>query len=129
MSDVMRRVLQSHSVPLWLLLAVTLASPAYGQSRASPTLAFVPTPAASPDAATADRWWRDHFALRLRGLEYRDEFVFRHQNLRFRISGPIVKGNPGLRFELRGWEWRGTTARFSAYGNAKRQGFKFAIEF
>ncbi len=130
MVDSMRRVLRLISVPVWLLL---LASPAYGEPRASPLPGLwlsAGSAVSGPDLpATWWRGWRDHFALRLRGIEYRDEFVFHRQHLRLRISGPVVKGNPGLRVELRGWEWRGTTARFSAYGSAKRQGFRFAIEF
>lgn len=76
-----------------------------------------------------DGWWRDHLALRLRGLEYRSEFVFQRQTLRFRLSGPLVKGSPGLKLELLGWAWRGSRAEFSAYGSAKRQGFKLKVGF
>lgn len=76
-----------------------------------------------------DSWWRDHVVLRLRGLEYRDDFVFRNQSLRLRLRGPFVKGAPGLRMELQGWSVRGTSASFSAYGSAKRQGFRLKFEF
>lgn len=134
MIDAMRRVLGLLSVSIWLLLAATLANPAFGQTRASPAGPLAPASLALAQTGATENglrgsWWRDHFSLRLRGLEYRDQFVFRRQNLRLRLSGPVVKGNPGLRVELRGWKWRGTSTSFSAYGSAKRQGFKFKIAF
>ena len=129
MSDAMRRFLRSFSIPACLTLSTLFSAPSLAQSRAAPPELTAHFSEAGGPRGLGDGWWRDHFALRLRGIEYRDSFVLGHQNLRLRLSGPIVKGSPGLRLDLRGWAWQGGSGRLSAYGSVKRQGFKFEIEF
>ena len=129
MSDAMQRFLRVLSIPVCLTLTATFATPSSADPRAAPLALTAFGPDGGGQDGRGESWWRDHFALRLRGLEYRDSFLLGRQNLRLRLSGPIVKGSPGMRLELRGWAWQGGSARFSAYGSAKRQGFKFEIEF
>ena len=119
-------------VPTLAILGALLAPPAAAESAdtshsQTQTISFAPTP--EPSQTFQNSWWRDHFALRLRGLEFRDEFAFREQNLQFRLSGPVVKGSPGMRIEVRGFTWGEATGSISAYGSAERQGFKLKIDF
>ena len=76
-----------------------------------------------------DHWWRDHFALHLKGVEYRDEFTFAERGIRLRVSGPFVRRSPGLRLELHGELWHGIDATFTSYGSLKRQGIKLEFAF
>ena len=119
-----RRVL----VPALLVLGALLAPAAVAEPLlAATTFSFAPVSEQSPSLENG--WWRDHFAFRLRGIEYREDFRFRRQSLRLHLSGPVVRGSPWMRLELRGWVWGETEASFSAYGSPGRQGFKLRVDF
>ncbi len=117
--------------PTLAILGALLAPAAFAEPEdsvpSSQPLSFSPEPGRSQTLPNG--WWRDHFALRLRGLEFREDFEFRKQNLQFRLVGPVVKGNPGMRLEVRGWTWGQAVGTFSAYGSAERQGFKLRVDF
>jgi hypothetical protein len=64
-----------------------------------------------------------------RGLEYRQKFSVGPQQLRLKVYGPIVKGNPGLRLKLDGLMLRDLPVEIEAFGNPEKGGLEFKIDF
>jgi len=70
---------------------------------------------------------RFHFTKK-RGVEYRQVISLEDRKLSFTIYGPWVKKNPGLGFRLTG-KIGEHNFTLKGYGNVKRQGFRFQMNF
>ncbi len=114
-----------------LLTAVYPGSNAHADDpkppRAAPRAATLLTTAET--ATSTEAWWREHLGLRRTGIEYRDSFTWGERSLGLRVSGPVVKGSPGLRLELRGLRIRGYAVRVRAIGAARKQHLEFELRF
>jgi hypothetical protein len=68
----------------------------------------LPDPLANPVAGPTPTWFDQHIELTFKdGVAYKKNFAWRGMNLRLKIWGPVVKGDPGLGFRLRGLKYHG----------------------
>jgi len=74
-------------------------------------------------------WVQEHLRPDKGGIRYREEFELRGKALDFRASGPVVKGSPGLRMELRGLRFHRYPVRIRAIGATNRQGLEIEFRF
>lgn len=74
-------------------------------------------------------WVQQHLRPDKAGIRYREEFELRGKVFDFRASGPVVKGSPGLRMELRGLRFHRYPVRIRAIGATTRQGLEIEFRF
>ena len=74
-------------------------------------------------------WVRQHLRVDKAGIRYRDEFQWGGRELDFRVSGPVVRGAPGVRLELRGLRLRRYPVRIRAVGATSRQQLEIEFRF
>lgn len=74
-------------------------------------------------------WMREHLRPDKSGLRYREEFEWSGRALDFRAAGPVVRGSPGLRFELRGLHFHRYPVRLRAIGAKSRQQLEIEFRF
>jgi hypothetical protein len=72
---------------------------------------------------------RDHFDFNLkRGLEFKHQFNIKESEFAMSIYGPMDKKKPGVVMKIKG-NYGGHNIKFKAYGNIKKQGFLFTMDF
>jgi hypothetical protein len=75
-------------------------------------------------------FFREHFRFTLkRGVEYRQKFQVREQDLQLKVWGPIVGDNPGLGIALDGLRVEQSRVRIKAYGSTDKSGLQIDVEF
>jgi len=80
----------------------------------------------SPEAT----WFDEHIELSFDdGVTYRHNFHWRGMNLRLKVWGPVLKGNPGLGVRLRGLQLAGHEIEVRARSTTDLQDIQFQISF
>jgi hypothetical protein len=75
-------------------------------------------------------WLGDHVELSFNdGISYKESFRWRGTNLRLKIWGPMLKGDPGLGMRLRGFQWNGHPVEVRARATTKIQDLQVKIDF
>jgi hypothetical protein len=98
--------------------------PAPDPDRAEPLTASAFS--ASPEAS----WLDEHIELSFDdGVAYRQSFSWRGMNLRLKIWGPVLKGDPGLGVRLRGLQLGGCSVEVRARATSNLQDVQVQIAF
>lgn len=81
-------------------------------------------------SAVGPGWLGDHVELSFNdGIAYRDNFDWRGMQLRLKIWGPAIKGDPGLGMRLRGFQLSGYPVEVRARATTDLQDVQVRIDF
>ena len=74
--------------------------------------------------------WFTGFRVSKRGpIQFRRTLEFGGDEVQLKISGPVVKKKPGLRFQLDGLRIGDHPVKMEGYGNVKEGGLRFTVRF
>ena len=74
--------------------------------------------------------WFSGFRVSKKGpIQFRQSLQIGDDELSLKISGPVVKKQPGLRFQLEGLRIGDQPVRIEGYGNAKGGALRFGVRF
>jgi len=74
--------------------------------------------------------WFSGFRVSKKGpIQFRQSLQIGDDEVSLKISGPVVKKQPGLRFELEGLHLGDHPVRMEGYGNVKGGGLRFSVRF
>ncbi len=78
----------------------------------------------------SEKPWFTSFRVSKKGpIQYRRTLQIGDDEVSLKISGPVVKKKPGLRFRLEGLNVGDHPVRMEGYGNTKGGGLRFTVRF
>jgi len=81
-------------------------------------------------AEITDEPWFSGFRVSKKGpLQFRQTLQIGDDEVSVKISGPVIKKQPGLRFQLEGLRIGDHPVRMDGYGNAKGGGLRVSVRF
>jgi hypothetical protein len=78
----------------------------------------------------SEKPWFSGFRVSKKGpIQYRRTLQIGDDEVSLKISGPVVKKKPGLRFRMEGLNVGDHPVRMEGYGNTKGGGLRFTVRF
>jgi len=90
-----------------------------------PELGFAPQDEASK--ATPESGFK--FSVKKGPIQYRNSFLLGDDEVSFKISGPLVKRKPGLKFRIQGLHVGELPLEIEGHGNTKGGSLRFKFDF
>ena len=128
--DPWRGTFPSHDAPLFSSSGPRVRRLEFGASDKDAAEATPRNKRAFSASDVHNGWLGEHIELSFNdGISYKENFHWQGMNLRLKLWGPILKGDPGLGMRLRGLQWNGHPVEVRARATTHLQDLRVEIDF